>query len=91
MSRASNALRRKSLATLAGSDGVRPFDLRTAVMTMLVSHARSVEDFVLLVGSPGCAGKSYFASELPFRLDIHVFGSEISATHCVQNSGANVC
>jgi len=46
-SRASNALRRKSSATLAGSDGVRPFDLRTAVMTMLVSHARSVEDFVL--------------------------------------------
>jgi hypothetical protein len=33
-------------------------------MNMLVSHARSVEDCVLLVGGPGCTGKSYFASEL---------------------------
>lgn len=33
-------------------------------MNMLVSHARSVEDCVLLVGGTGCTGRSYFASEL---------------------------
>jgi hypothetical protein len=37
-------------------------------MTILVSHARSVEDFVLLFGGPGCTGKSYFALELASRL-----------------------
>jgi uridine kinase len=45
-----------------GDAGV--FDLQAAVKTMLISRLRPIREFVLLIGGPGCAGKSTFASEL---------------------------
>jgi uridine kinase len=52
----------------AGSQGSFLLSLRAAVKTMLVLRASSVEDFVLLIGGPGCAGKSWFALELASEL-----------------------
>lgn len=52
----------------AGSQGSFLFSLRAAVKTMFVLHASSVDEFVLFIGGPGCAGKSCFALELASEL-----------------------
>jgi hypothetical protein len=41
-----------------------PFDLREAVKHMIIRRATIARRFVLLIGGPGCAGKSTFAEEL---------------------------
>lgn len=44
------------------------FDLRVAVKHLIYRHAVTAGQFVLLIGGPGCAGKSTFATELAREL-----------------------
>jgi uridine kinase len=45
-----------------------PFDLREIVYHLLYRHTATVGGFVLLIGGPGCVGKSTFAEELAQEL-----------------------